>query len=147
MEGRTRAQAHPAEHRRVLHSLPVASHPYRYSGSHLSSSSPNIQPKKLFLCSFFQLFRIGQLLIAAAPGEFTTMAGRWLSSNVINLYHQESNLDVYERQWPSRGVRRRRSATWCWRAWPTRTRTTSPPGRSTRRRGQTHRELVCEKCC
>ena len=73
-----------------------------------------------------QVLRIGQLLIAAAPGEFTTMAGRWNPGSTF------SPPGGFERRWLRLG---RRSALWCWRASPTRTLTTSPPGRNTRHRG------------
>ena len=100
----------------------------------------------------FQVLRVGQLLIAAAPGEFTTMAGR--SNPGVNLLRGQmlfetfpkmhlfckgraslkchSPAGVFERQWQALG---RRSARWWWPGWQTRTRTTSPPGRSTRPRG------------
>lgn len=41
-----------------------------------------------------QLLRIGNLIIACVPGEFTTMSGRRLREAVSNEFHSAGGLDV-----------------------------------------------------
>ena len=50
-----------------------------------------------------QLLRVGQLVAIAVPGEFTTMAGRWLRGNVSQVRGEE------EREGEREGERKRES--------------------------------------
>ena len=84
-----RTQAHPPGHRGVHPALPLAPDTHRYTGKLLSSVN-------LSASYLPQVLRLGQVLLLAVPGEFTTMAGR----SVLHLHldlplHLHLNLNLH----------------------------------------------------